>query len=190
MVTSFTEWNSGLYLSHHGIKGQKWGVRRFQNPDGTLTRAGQRRIARKSGSGYLNPSNKDRKKGKTKERDSVAKQYSEEYWKKVEKGMSTHTPSREGHMLWNKYKNQYSKATLKDLKMKDSQKARRDVANILKQIDPNYKYQTDYDPNRSKAFAERKAEIAHPVITKAKRKAKKMKQAADFFVTAKKVVAG
>jgi hypothetical protein len=24
-------------LQHHGIKGQKWGIRRFQNPDGTLT---------------------------------------------------------------------------------------------------------------------------------------------------------
>lgn len=24
------------YLAHHGIKGQKWGVRHFQNPDGTL----------------------------------------------------------------------------------------------------------------------------------------------------------
>ena len=28
---------------HHGIKGQKWGVRRFQNPDGTLTAAGRKR---------------------------------------------------------------------------------------------------------------------------------------------------
>lgn len=31
------------FLEHHGIKGQKWGVRRFQNPDGTLTAAGKRR---------------------------------------------------------------------------------------------------------------------------------------------------
>lgn len=31
------------YLAHHGIKGQKWGVRRFQNPDGSLTPAGRER---------------------------------------------------------------------------------------------------------------------------------------------------
>lgn len=30
------------YLAHFGVKGQKWGIRRFQNPDGTLTEAGKK----------------------------------------------------------------------------------------------------------------------------------------------------
>lgn len=33
--------NTELY--HHGILGQKWGVRRYQNPDGTLTAEGKKR---------------------------------------------------------------------------------------------------------------------------------------------------
>lgn len=34
------------YIAHHGIKGQKWGVRRFQNEDGSLTPAGKTRLAK------------------------------------------------------------------------------------------------------------------------------------------------
>ena len=33
-------------LQHHGIKGMKWGVRRFQNKDGSLTPAGKKRYER------------------------------------------------------------------------------------------------------------------------------------------------
>ena len=32
-------------LRHHGIKGQKWGVRRFQNADGSLTAEGKKRYS-------------------------------------------------------------------------------------------------------------------------------------------------
>ena len=36
-----------LYLAHHGVKGQKWGIRRYQNEDGTLTAEGQARYGDK-----------------------------------------------------------------------------------------------------------------------------------------------
>lgn len=42
MAISFTDWE-GTCLIHHGVKGQKWGIRRYQNPDGTLTEWGKSR---------------------------------------------------------------------------------------------------------------------------------------------------
>ena len=42
------------YLCHHGIKGQKWGVRRFRNADGTLTAAGKKRAKTLSDSQRVN----------------------------------------------------------------------------------------------------------------------------------------
>lgn len=43
------------YLAHHGIIGQKWGVRRFQNPDGTLTAEGKARYSGKAGVDAMDP---------------------------------------------------------------------------------------------------------------------------------------
>lgn len=43
----YFSYDSGIHIEHHGIKGQKWGVRRYQNEDGSLTEAGKKRISKK-----------------------------------------------------------------------------------------------------------------------------------------------
>lgn len=43
MYEYFDEMENGSFLEHHGILGQKWGIRRFQNYDGTLKNAGKKR---------------------------------------------------------------------------------------------------------------------------------------------------
>lgn len=52
------------YLAHYGIKGQRWGQRRFQEEDGTYTAAGRERYRKSSGkTGFV--SRKDPKVNKT-----------------------------------------------------------------------------------------------------------------------------
>ena len=43
------------YIAHHGIIGMKWGVRRYQNKDGTLTNAGKARYSTDSDAGSPAP---------------------------------------------------------------------------------------------------------------------------------------
>lgn len=48
------------YLEHHGILGMKWGVRRYQNPDGSLTAAGKHRYFKTEDGKYKKRTPSDR----------------------------------------------------------------------------------------------------------------------------------
>lgn len=48
------------YLIHHGIKGQRWGIRRYRNKDGTLTEAGKKRLRKDNDKIYSSLSDKER----------------------------------------------------------------------------------------------------------------------------------
>lgn len=46
MRNVFEYFSENDYLAHHGILGQKWGVRRYQNKDGSYTEAGKERYGK------------------------------------------------------------------------------------------------------------------------------------------------
>lgn len=184
-TTAPHEIQSDDFLIHFGIKGQKWGIRRFQNEDGSLTEAGRARVAKKAGYGYLNSPKKN-----SAEREKIEKQYTEAYWTEVSKGMSTNYPTEIGKKLWDRYKERYASATLKDLKLKNTSRARKDVKRLLAEIDSNYKYDdpSDYDPDRHKKFLDHRKEVEHPHKTRLKKQVKNVKEFIDTAGSIKKLV--
>ena len=67
-------WDDGTYLMHHGTKGQKWGIRKYQNDDGSYTSLGQQQNGRRGR--YAPELKSDRRgKGSSKKHYSKTKSY-------------------------------------------------------------------------------------------------------------------
>ena len=71
-------WSYNYFLYHHGIEGQRWGIRRYQNKDGSLTKAGEKRYGTTEN---LERIHGDRPRDKSKK--EIKKEYKRAYSRKA-----------------------------------------------------------------------------------------------------------
>ena len=105
-------------LEHYGIKGQKWGVRRFQNADGTRTEAGKKRysmtyLGQKEFSDSVHKARMDKKTGEA-VRNKVSG--SDKISKDIRDKIDTYTSANN---RYNEMYKKYHSRLLKDMGIKE-----------------------------------------------------------------------
>lgn len=151
------------YLAHHGILGMKWGVRRYQNKDGTLTTEGRRRSQVYGKNPLSTPAKKSSKKKKISDmtddelirdnrRHALEAQYKKNHPEKKSKLQSSKEAIDSGRQLTNQMKNlnQVVKNTRKRKNTKDlSEMTDDDLRRLInrKNLEQQYRNIT-YEPDK------------------------------------------
>ena len=172
-------------LYHHGIKGQKWGVRRWQNSDGTFNEAGKKRYFADSVQTYNKAYNKA---NRTQEAADKAEREMKDAYKalgknKVSRTINAIKGSRgKGGEAYERYSKAYDKAN-KTQEVAD--KAEREMKEAYKNTGKNSVSRVvnniKYDPERMKKLASKETSKIEAVrkYNKAFNKANDLQEVAD-----------
>lgn len=136
------------YLAHHGILGMKWGVRRYQNEDGTLTEAGKNRAMNVRASSFRSWNDKLDAKRISIRDAKQGKRRSDVFNKKAEKALnkSKDATSKEEKIKYeNKYKNYIQRANEELTRSKIGAKRLNDISNGTIIAGRDYFIQRDYN---------------------------------------------
>lgn len=161
-------------LFHYGVKGQRWGVRRYQNADGSLTKAGKRRVAKDITNAYRKSfangiENGDKSEAIQKAREAI-KTERKAYASALKKVLDLESePFRDDAQRSKLFKKAYEdkKRDYEDLAKKDP---KFDLPHGLSRIDSEYRSAIQSEENAKKSWlrdpALRNYRKSHPSFEK------------------------
>ena len=154
-------WNyvDSTELYHHGVKGMRWGVRRYQNNDGSLTPAGKKKYGKyerkiKEYNDWNNTYNKSIERGRANARSAIGKSYDRliyKYDEKIKYGNNSDKKTKKLMAKRERLKNE------QQARLKDHDEGTAYIKEAMKKRNENYtkvweyKMKALYDPSIKKS---------------------------------------